>query len=79
MVKMQLARIMSVYGPHRGRAETEKKVFRELLERMVGLEEAHVMMCIAGYFNGHASTGETGEEEPIGDLDEGKGIERDER
>ena len=57
-----------MYGPHRGRAETEKRV-REVLERMVGMEEAHMMMRIAGYFNGHASTGETGEEEPIGDSD----------
>ena len=63
---------MSVYGPHGGRAETEKKVFREVLERMVGLEEAHVIMCIAGHFNGHASTAETGEDESIGDSDQGK-------
>ena len=59
-------RILSVYGPQTGRAETEKGVFRELLERLVGLEEAHVMMCKAGHFNSHVGSAETGEEEPIG-------------
>ena len=53
---------MFVYGLQTGRAETKKGAFRGVLDRMVGLEEAHAMMCIAGYFNGHASTGETGEE-----------------
>ncbi|KAI0209708.1 Syntaxin-18 [Lamellibrachia satsuma] len=33
----------------KGWAETEKRAFREKLERMVGLVEAHVMMCIAGH------------------------------
>ena len=36
MVKKQLVRIMSVYGPQTGRALTEKKTFKEVLERMVG-------------------------------------------
>ena len=54
-MKKQLVCIMSVYGPQAGRAETEKGAFREELERMVGLVEARVMMCIAGDFNGHVS------------------------
>ena len=42
----------------------------------MGLEEAHVIMCVAGYINGQVNTAETGEEESIGDSNEGKGIER---
>ena len=38
----------------------------------MGLKEAHMMMCIAGHFNGHVVSAETGEEEPIGDSEEGK-------
>ena len=53
-------------------AEKEKRVFKEVLERLVRLEEAHVMM-IAEYFNRHVNT--AGEEESIGDCVEGKGIE----
>ena len=33
---------------------------QEELERMVGLVEARVMICIAGDFNGHVGTAETG-------------------
>ena len=33
---------------------------------MVGLVEAHVMVCIAGDFNGHVGTAETGEEKSFG-------------
>ena len=53
MMKKQLVCIMSVYGAQTGRAETEKRVFWEELERMVGLVEAYVMMYIAGDFSGH--------------------------
>ena len=53
MVKTQLVCIMSVYGPQVGRAETEKGAFSEELERMVGLVEARVKMCIASDCNGH--------------------------
>ena len=73
MVKKQLVYIMSVYEPQTGRAETEKRAFREELERMV---EAHVMMCIAGDFNRRVGTAETGEEESVGDSDGEQGIER---
>ena len=51
MVKKQLVRIMSVYGPQTGKSGTEKNAFREELERMVCLEETHVMMWIAEDFN----------------------------
>ena len=74
--KKQLVCIMSVYGPQTGRAETEKTAFGEELERMVGLVEAHVMMCIAGDFNRRVGTAETGEEESIGGSDGEQGIER---
>ena len=76
MVKKQLVYITFVYGPQTGRAETEKRVFREELERMVGLVEAHVMMYIAGDFSGHVGTGETGEEDSIGGFGRQQGIER---
>ena len=52
--------------------ETEKRAFREELERMVGLVKVHVMMCIAGDFNGHVGTAETGEEELVGGFGWGK-------
>ena len=52
MSKKQLVCITSMYEPQTGRAETEKRASREELERMVGLVEAHVIMCLAGYFNG---------------------------
>ena len=51
MLKKQLVCIISVYGPQTGRAETEKRAFREELERMVGFVEVHVMMCIAVDFS----------------------------
>ena len=70
MVKKQLVCIMSVYGPQTGRAETEKRAFKEELERMVVLVEVHV---IAGDSNGHV---ETGEEESVGGLGWELGIER---
>ena len=73
MVKKQLVCIMSVYGPQTGRAETEKRAFKEELERMVGLVEAHV---IAGDSNGHVGTSETGEEESVGGFGWELGIER---
>ena len=34
----------------------QKGGFREALDRMVGLMEAHVLMCITGHFNGHVGT-----------------------
>ena len=37
MVKKQVVCITYVYGPQTGRAETEKRAFKEELERMVGL------------------------------------------
>ena len=65
MVKKQLVCIMSVYGPQTGRAETEKRAFREELERMMGMVEVNALMCIAGDFNGHVDTAETGKEESV--------------
>ena len=40
----------------------------EKLERMVGLVEGHVMICIAGYFNGHVGTAEMGEKGSVGHI-----------
>ena len=44
---------------------------REELEKMVGLVEVHVMMCIAGDFNRHVGRAETGEEESLGGFEWG--------
>ena len=63
--------IMSMYEPQTGRAETEKRASREELERMVGLVEAHVIMCLAGYFNGQEKKNRLGG----GGSDEEQGIE----
>ena len=65
MVKKQLVCIMFVYGPQTGRAESEKKTFREELERMIGLVEAHVMTWIE-YINGHLGIAVMGEEDSVG-------------
>ena len=61
-----------------GMVETEKRAFSEELERIVGLVEVHVMMCITGDFNGNVGTAETGEEKS-GDSDREQGIKRVER
>ena len=58
-------------GKKEGRVEAENRAFREELERKVGLVEARVMMCIAGEFNGHVGTAETGEEESVGGFGRG--------
>ena len=50
MIRKQLMCVMSVYGPQMGRMEAEKEEFRDALERMMGLLELEVMLCIAGEF-----------------------------
>ena len=51
-----------------------ERAFMEKLERMVGLVEAHMMMCIAGYFNGGYCR--DGEKDYSGDSEVEQGIER---
>ena len=58
--------VMSVYGPQTGRTEAEKEEFMDALERMIGLVELKVMLCIAGDFNAHVGVVEPGEEESVG-------------
>ena len=58
--------VMSVYGPQTGRMEAEKEEFRDALERMMGLVELVVMLCILGDFNAHVGVVEPGEEESVG-------------
>ena len=57
--------VMSAYGPETGRTEVEKEEFRDSLERMIGLMELEVMLCIAGDFNAHVGVVEPGEEESV--------------
>ena len=40
--------VMSVYGPQMGRTGAEKQEFRDALERMVGMVEMDIMLCIMG-------------------------------
>ena len=56
---------MSVYGPQTGRTGAEKKEFRDTLERMMGMVELEVMLCIVGDFNAHVGVAEPGEEECV--------------
>ena len=56
---------MFVYGPHTGRMEAEKEEFMDALERMMGLVELKVMLCIAGHFIAHIGIVK-GEEEGAG-------------
>ncbi|KAI0218475.1 hypothetical protein LSAT2_029827 [Lamellibrachia satsuma] len=66
MIRKQMMCVMSVYGPQTGRMEAEKEEFRDALERMIGLVELEVMLCIAGDFNAHVGVVETREEESVG-------------
>ena len=66
IIRKQLMCVMSVYGPQTGRTDAEKEEFRDALERMIGLVELEVMLCIAGDFNAHVGVVEPGEEESVG-------------
>ena len=46
----------------------EKQEFRVALERMMGMVELEVMLCIAGEFNVHVGVAELGEEECDGQF-----------
>ena len=65
MIRKQIMCVMSVYGPQTGRMEAEKEEFRDALERMMGLVELEVMLCIAEDFNAHVGIVEPGEEESV--------------
>ena len=66
IIRKQIMCVMSVYVPQTGRTEAEKEEFRDVLERMMGLVELEVMLCIAGDFNAHVGVVEPGEEESVG-------------
>ncbi|KAI0231117.1 hypothetical protein LSAT2_018516 [Lamellibrachia satsuma] len=57
---------LSLKSQRTERMETEKEEFRDALERMMGLVELEVMLCIAGDFNAHVGVVEPDEEESIG-------------
>ena len=59
IIRKQMMCVMSVY-------EAEKEEFMDALERMIGLVELEVMLCIAGDFNAHVGVVEPGEEESVG-------------
>ena len=66
IITKQMMCVMSVYGPQTGRMEAEKEEFRDALERMMGLVELEVMLCIVGDFNAHFGVVEPGEDESVG-------------
>ena len=66
MIRKQMMCVMSVYGPQTRRTEAEKEEFRDALERMIGLVELELMLCIAGDFNAHVGVVEPVEEESVG-------------
>ena len=66
MIRKQMMCVMSLYGPQTGRMEAEKEELRDVLERMMGLVELEVMLCIAGDFNANVGVVEPGEEESVG-------------
>ena len=63
LVQRQMVCVMSVYGSQMRRPGAEKWEFRDSLERMMGLVELEVMLCIAGDFNAHVGVAEPGKEE----------------
>ena len=66
MIRKQMMCVMSVFRPQTGRMEAEKEEFSDAVERMMGLEELVVMLCIVGDFNAHVGLVEPGEEESVG-------------
>jgi len=55
--------------PQTGRAKEKKRAFTEELEKMVGDEVAHVMLCLAGDYKAPQGSAEIGEEEAVGSFD----------
>ena len=57
---------MSVYGSQTESTETEKQVFRDALEIMIGMVELETMLRIAKYLYAHIGETEPGEEGNVG-------------
>ena len=66
MIRKQMVCVICVYAPQSGRAEAEKEAFREEVERLVGMSDGQVMLCVVGDFNAHIGAAETGDEESVG-------------
>ena len=66
MTRKQMMCVIYVFGPQTGRTEAEKVEFKDVLERMMGLVELEVMLCVAGDFNAHVGVVEPGEDESVG-------------
>ena len=66
VIQRQMVCVISVYGLQTGRTGVEKQEFRDALQRMMGLVELKVMLCIAGDFTAHGGVVEPGEEECLG-------------
>ena len=50
VIQKQIVCVTSVYGPQMGRSGVEKQEFRDTLERIMGMVELDMMLCIAGDF-----------------------------
>ena len=61
VVQRQMVSVISVYGSQMGRTGVEKQEFRDSLERMMGIAELDMMLCIAGDCNAHVEVAEPGE------------------
>ena len=53
MIRQQMVCAFCVYGPQTGRTESDKEVFREEVERLVGLRDGQTMLSVASDFNAH--------------------------
>ena len=58
--------VMVTYGLRAGSIEAEKQEFRDALDRMTGIVELEVVMCIVCDFNTHVGVAELGEDECVG-------------
>ena len=75
VIQRQMVCVMSVYGPQTRRTGVEKQEFRDALERMMGMVELDVMLCIEGDFNVHVGVAKLGEEECFGNLVGKRGLQ----
>ena len=66
MIRQQLVCVNCVYGPQIGRTEAEEEAFREEVDRLAGLSDGQMMMCVAGDFNAHIGVVAPGDEENVG-------------
>jgi len=75
VIQRQTVCAMPEYGPQTGRTGAEKEEFRDTLERIMGMVEVDVMLCIVVDFNAHVGVAEPGERNVLVNLVGERGIE----